>query len=73
MQLIDFQSCSIWKQMFVDLINDLNTIENNRLFGVIQNMECHSSNIEFFKRSGDIDITTVNFLRAMCVNQFFLN
>lgn len=33
MQLIEFQSSSIWKQNFVDLGNDLETIEKDRFLG----------------------------------------
>lgn len=32
-ELVDFQSSSIWKQKFVNLRNELETIENNRLLG----------------------------------------
>ena len=35
MQLIDFQSRSIWKQKFIDLRSDLKLIENDRMLGVI--------------------------------------
>ena len=35
MQLIDFQSNSIWKQKFIDLRSDLELIENDRALGVI--------------------------------------
>lgn len=36
MQLIDFQSSSIWKQKFIDLRSDLELIENDRALGVIK-------------------------------------
>ena len=35
MQLIDFQSNSVWKQKFSDLRSDLELIENDRTHGVI--------------------------------------
>ena len=35
MQLIDFQSNSMWTQKFIDLRSDLELIENDRAFGVI--------------------------------------
>ena len=35
MQLIEFQSNSIWKQKFIDLRSDLELIENDRALGVI--------------------------------------
>ena len=35
MQLIDFQSSSIWKQKFIDLRRDLELIENDRVVGVL--------------------------------------
>ena len=35
MQLIDFQSSSIWKQKFIDLRSDLELIVNDRALGVI--------------------------------------
>ena len=35
MQLIDFQSSSIWKQKFIDLRRDLELIENDRAVGVL--------------------------------------
>ncbi|KAH9510634.1 hypothetical protein DERF_009150 [Dermatophagoides farinae] len=35
MQLVEFQSSTIWKQKFVDLRNDLENIESNRLLDQI--------------------------------------
>ena len=50
MQLIGFQSRSIWKQKFIDLRSNLEVIENDRALGVItcnakkstETMGCHS-------------------------------